>query len=179
MPPETPPETYFQEIEAHFALRRGTPFILNAKDWALMKKWYADGVPLPVVIEAIDAVFEKNETSGRKKVISSLSYCRHSIKELWQDRQNLYVGGGDVSPEAGPEALLDALAAQLETSNIAAPFAPRVRALASFFSKTVSMASITIGSGTPSSYHFFISAQSFALRMNGVLRRSAKCASIS
>src|SRR5947209_3283304 len=41
------------------------------------------------------------------------------------------------------------------------------------------MASITIGSGTPSSYHFFISAQSFALRMNGVPRRSAKCASIS
>ncbi|HEV7426315.1 MAG TPA: hypothetical protein VGQ46_08100 [Thermoanaerobaculia bacterium] len=131
MPSDTPPETYFQEIEAHFALRRGTPFILNAKDWALMKKWYEDGVPLPIVIEAIDTVFEKNEASGRKKVISSLSYCRHSIKELWQDRRNLYVGGGDVSPEAGPEALLDGLASQLETSDVAAPFAPRVRALAS------------------------------------------------
>jgi len=131
VPVDAPPETYFQEIEAHFALRRGTPFILNAKDWALMKKWYDDGVPLPIVIEAIDTVFEKNEASGRKKVISSLSYCRHSIKELWQDRQNLYVGSGDVSPEAGPEALLDALASQLETSDVAAPFAPRVRALAS------------------------------------------------
>ena len=124
-------ETYFQESEAHFALRRGTPFILNAKDWALMKKWYEDGVPLSIVIEAIDAVFEKNETSGRKKVISSLSYCRHSIKELWNERQNLYVGAGDVAPEAGPEALLAALADQLEHSPIAAPFAARVRALAS------------------------------------------------
>jgi hypothetical protein len=131
VPADTPPETYFQEIEAHFALRRGTPFILNAKDWALMKKWYDDGVPLPIVIEAIDTVFERNEVSGRKKVISSLSYCRHSIKELWNDRQNLYVGGGDVSPESGPEALLDALASQLETSEVAASFAPRVRALAS------------------------------------------------
>jgi hypothetical protein len=131
MPAETPPETYFQEIEAHFALRRGTPFILNAKDWALMKKWYDDSVPLPIVIEAIDTVFERNEASGRKKVISSLSYCRHSIKELWQDRQNLYVGEGGVTPEAGPEALLDALASQLETSEVAAPFAPRVRGLAS------------------------------------------------
>jgi len=130
MPGDTAPETYFQEIEAHFALRRGTPFILNAKDWALMKKWYEDGVPLPVVIEAIDTVFEKNETSGRKKVISSLSYCRHSIKELWNDRQNLYVGAGEVTPEAGPEALLEALAAQLESSDVAAPFAARVRALA-------------------------------------------------
>jgi hypothetical protein len=124
-------ETYFQEIEAHFALRRGTPFILNAKDWALMKKWREDGVPLPVVIEAIDAVFERNETSGRKKVISSLSYCRHSIKELWNERRTLYVGGGDLTPESGPEPLLDALAVQLEASEIAAPFAARVRALAS------------------------------------------------
>jgi len=124
-------ETYFQEIEAHFALRRGTPFILNAKDCALMKKLYEDGVPLPIVIEAIDTVFEKNETSGRKKVISSLSYCRHSIKELWNERQNLYVGAGDVAPEAGPEALLEALAVQLETSEVAAPFAARVRVLAS------------------------------------------------
>jgi len=128
---DAPPETYFQEIEAHFALRRGTPFILNAKDWALMKKWYEDGLPLPVVIEAIDAVFEKNETSGRKKVISSLSYCRHSIKELWSDRQNLYVGAGEVTPESAPEALLEALAVQLESSEVAAPFAARVRALAS------------------------------------------------
>jgi hypothetical protein len=131
VPADVLPETYFQEIEAHFALRRGTPFILNAKDWALMKKWYDDGVPLPIVIEAIDKVFERNEASGRKKVISSLSYCRHSIKELWQDRQNLYVGEGGVTPEAGPEALLGALASQLETSEVAAPFAARVRALAS------------------------------------------------
>ena len=128
---DAPKETYFQEIEAHFALRRGTPFILNAKDWALMKKWHEDGVPLPIVIEAIDAVFERNETSGRRKVISSLSYCRHSIKELWNERQNLYVGAGDVAPEAGPEALLEALATQLESSEVASPFAARVRALAS------------------------------------------------
>jgi hypothetical protein len=130
MPPEASKETYFQEIEAHFALRRGTPFILSPKDWLLMKKWHEDGVPLPIVIEAIDTVFERNETSGRKKVISSLSYCRHSIKELWVDRQNLYVGAGDAAHEAGPEALLESLAVHLETSDVAAPFAARIRALA-------------------------------------------------
>lgn len=124
------PETYFTDIEAHFAQRRGTPFILNAKDWALMKKWFDDGIPLPVVIEAIDAVFEKNETSGRRKVISSLSYCRYSVKELWDERQNLYVGGGDVAPEAAPGALLEALARTLDAHPHAAAFADRVRALA-------------------------------------------------
>jgi hypothetical protein len=124
-------QSYFQEIEAHFALRRGTPFVVNPKDWALMKKWYEDGVPLSIVIEAIDAVFDNNETSGRKKVISSLSYCRHSIKELWEERRNLYVGAGEETPESRPDALLDALALQLETSDVAAPFANRIRALRS------------------------------------------------
>ena len=37
---------YYNEIESHFALRGGTPFILSAKDCALMKKWHGEGVPL-------------------------------------------------------------------------------------------------------------------------------------
>jgi hypothetical protein len=118
-------DAYFVEIEARFATRRGTPFILSAKDWALMKKWHDEGVPLPVVIEAIDAVFEKNETSGRRKVISSLSYCRHAVKELWDARRDLYVGGSDTTPEASPETRLEELANRLQE-----PFATRVRELA-------------------------------------------------
>jgi hypothetical protein len=101
---------YFLEIESHFALRRNTPFILSAKDWALMKQWHGEGVPLPVVIEAIDTVFERNETSGRRKTISSLSYCKHAVKDLWTERKELYVGDAEVTPEAAPEALLAALA---------------------------------------------------------------------
>ena len=118
-------DDYFLEIEAHFAHRRGTPFILSAKDWALMRKWADESIPLPVVIEAIDSVFEKNETSGRRKVISSLSYCRHAVKELWDARRDLYVGGSDVTPEVSPEARLDELASRLRE-----PFASRVRDLA-------------------------------------------------
>lgn len=125
------PDAYFQEIEAQFALRRGTPFILSAKDWALMKSWHDEGVPLPVVIEAIDSVFERNETSGRRKTISSLSYCRHAIKDLWSERKTLYVGGAEVVPESSPEVALDALASELERGSAAvAAFAARVRTLA-------------------------------------------------
>lgn len=119
-------DPYYLDIEAHFAMRRNTPFILNAKDWALMKKWRDEGVPLPIVIEAIDSVFEKNEASGRKKVISSLSYCRHAVKELWHERKNLFAGGEEQTPETAPAVLLDQLAAQLQE-----PFAARVRALVS------------------------------------------------
>ena len=124
-------DPYYMEIETHFAMRRGTPFILSAKDWALMKKWHDEGVPLPVVIEAIDSVFEKNETSGRRKVISSLSYCRHAVKELWDERRNLYVGGSEQTPESAPAAMLEQLALRLEASPSGAAFAARVRALGS------------------------------------------------
>lgn len=124
-------DTYFTDIEGHFAQRRGTPFILSAKDWALMKAWREEGVPLPVVIEAIDSVFENNETSGRKKVISSLSYCRHAVKEIWNERRELYAGAHEVLPETDPLALLEALATELAQSTHGAPFTDRVRALAS------------------------------------------------
>ena len=124
---------YFLEIEAHFAARRQSPFILNAKDWALMKKWFDDGIPLSVVIEAIDSVFEKNESSGRRKVISSLSYCRHAVTEVWQDRQDLYAGSGDSAPEENVGGLLEALAADVEHSvapgEIAVAIATEIRAL--------------------------------------------------
>ncbi|HUP45035.1 MAG TPA: hypothetical protein VM779_05940, partial [Thermoanaerobaculia bacterium] len=109
-----PADDYFLEIEGHFAMRRNTPFILSAKDWALMKKWREEEIPLPVVLEAIDQVFEKNETSGRRKVISSLSYCRHAVKELWSERRELYAGGADAGPEENPAPMLEALAAHIE-----------------------------------------------------------------
>jgi hypothetical protein len=124
---------YFLEIESHFAARRGTPFILNAKDWVLMKKWFDDGIPLSVVIEAIDSVFEKNESSGRRKMISSLSYCRHAVKETWQDRQDLYAGSGDSAPEENVGGLLEALAADVERSSapadVAGAISTEIRAL--------------------------------------------------
>src|SRR5688572_3756655 len=115
-------------------MRRRTPFILSAKDWALMKKWRDEEIPLPVVLEAIDQVFEKNETSGRRKVISSLSYCRHAVKEVWEERKELYVGQEAGSPEEQAGPMLEALALSLEQAEIprdvAAEIAASVRALA-------------------------------------------------
>jgi len=118
---------YFLEIESHFAARRGTPFILNAKDWALMKEWSDGGIPLPVVIEAIDSCFDKNEARGAKKVISSLSYCKHAVKELWQERRELQIGAGEIAPEENVGPLLEALAVTVEP--VSMEFAARVREL--------------------------------------------------
>ncbi len=121
---------YFQEIESHFAARRGRPHVFNAKDWVLLKSWRDDGIPLPVVIEALDSVFDK--AAERGKNVSSLSYCKHAIKELWNERKELAIGSG-ATPEESPAALLDALAASFDMSEhaVVREFASRVRELAS------------------------------------------------
>ncbi len=113
---------YFTEIEAHFARRRGTPFIVNPKDWALMKKWHEDGIPLPVVIEALDSVFDKQEAKGRK--VNSLGYCKHAVKELWDERRELQIGAEGGVPEEDPSVRLEELAAALPVA-----WGDRVRAL--------------------------------------------------
>ena len=118
---------YFLEIEAHFAQRRGTPFVLNAKDWVLMKSWSDDGIPLPVVIEAIDSVFDKQEAKKRK--VNGLAYCKHAVKELWDERRELLIGGQENSPEEEVAPRLAALAEVLEP--LAPEFASRVRELVS------------------------------------------------
>jgi hypothetical protein len=73
-PPAADSDDYFLEIESRFAELRETPFVFSAKDWALMKSWHDDGIPLAIVLEAIDSCFEKRRETGRKRVISSLSY---------------------------------------------------------------------------------------------------------
>lgn len=119
---------YFTEIESHFAHRRGTPFILNAKDWALLKSWSDEGIPLPIVIEAMDSVFDRFNAMERK--VNGLSFCKYAVKELWKERKELQVGAEEKSPEENVEPLLEALAVRLEAVAAAAPFAARVRALA-------------------------------------------------
>lgn len=120
---------YFLEIEAHFTQRRGTPFVVNAKDYALMQKWHADGIPLPVVIEALDSVFDKRDALG--KTVNGLSYCKHAVKELWDERRELQIGGEGV-PEETPGPRLEALAEVLasDANEIVRDVAPRVRELA-------------------------------------------------
>ena len=118
---------YFLEIESHFISRRGTPFVLNAKDVNLIREWHEAGIPLPIVIEAIDAVFDKQEAKDRK--VNGLSFCKHAVKELWADRRELQVGSESSTPEEDPSSRLELLAVALE-STPAASFADRVRELA-------------------------------------------------
>ncbi|HVT03268.1 MAG TPA: hypothetical protein VHL58_07810 [Thermoanaerobaculia bacterium] len=124
-------DSYFLEIESHFTSRRGTPFLFSGKDWALMKSWRDEGIPLAVVVEAIDQCFEKKEAGGRKKLISSLRYCRHAVKEIWEERRDLAVGSEGTVPEIDGISRLQELSGALRSAAIETPqFAAAILAAA-------------------------------------------------
>ena len=52
---------YYAAAEAAFIRRRGTPFLLSPRDFALLKEWRALGVPLEAVEAGIDEAFSRRE----------------------------------------------------------------------------------------------------------------------
>jgi hypothetical protein len=138
---DTDAEAYFTEIEALFAFRRGTPFVLSGKDWALMKSWHEAGIPLAIVLEAIDTAFDARERSGRRSPISSLSYCRHAVVDLWEERRQQLVGGKESVPELDPAGHVRQLAETLQgiaettSGDMAVALTEAARALAALAEK--------------------------------------------
>jgi hypothetical protein len=130
-----PGSDYFLEIEAHFIQRRSSPLPpISGKDWALMKQWAEEGVPLPLIIEAIDAVFDRAAEKGSEKPISTLRYVKHAVAKLWKERKEMSVGGREETPEEDVSGMLDALAGDLAAATappaVLEPMSARIRELA-------------------------------------------------
>lgn len=118
-------EEYFNEIEYHFGKRRGTFKLFNAKERLLITEWAEQGIPLPVVIEALDEVFDK--AVERETFVSGLSYCRHAVKRLWKDRKELQIGASATVPEEGASETLVRLADAV--APVSSDIADEIRAL--------------------------------------------------
>ncbi len=103
---------FYRAVEDHFAALRGTPVLFSPKDFALLRRWWREGVPLAAVLAGVsEAAERRRERDGDP--VSSLSYCRHAVarhaKRLAANRV------GAAAPVAGPDvgAALAALAAAL------------------------------------------------------------------
>jgi hypothetical protein len=86
--------SYYAAGEAAFIARRGTPFLLSPKDYALLKEWRALGIPIEAVEAGIDEAFSRREERGATGRINSLSYCRDAILSAWERRAETAVGRG-------------------------------------------------------------------------------------
>jgi hypothetical protein len=86
--------SFYAAGEAAFIARRGTPFLLSPKDYALLKEWRALGIPIEAVEAGIDEAFTRREERGSTGRINSLSYCRDAVLSAWERRAETAVGRG-------------------------------------------------------------------------------------
>jgi len=128
---------YYAAAEAAFIRRRGTPFLLSPRDFALLKEWRALGVPLESVEAGIDEAFSRREERSAAGRVNSLSYCRDAVLEAWERRLETSRGRGAETRPDDPDArrILVGLASKLAEArarrpDLADPLDAAVRSIA-------------------------------------------------
>ena len=112
---------YATRIEDAFIAERGTPFLVSAKDWGLIRGWRDAGVPADTVVRAVREAFERRRARGQAGKISSLAYCADAVSERWEMERRGLVGREIASPPAAADAAamgeqLSALASALRAA---------------------------------------------------------------
>ena len=86
---------YFTEIEDAFVRRRGKHLFLSPMDWALMESWKQQGIPLHVVLRAVERAFDSFESRPRKRSVKSLLYCQEEVEAQFAEWLESRVGSSD------------------------------------------------------------------------------------
>lgn len=76
---------YFTEIEETFIRRRAKNLLLSPLDWALMEVWQERGIPLHIVIRAIEQVFDHFEKNPGPRTIKGLMFCREEVEAQYDE----------------------------------------------------------------------------------------------
>ncbi len=95
---------YFTEIEEHFARRRGKHLMLSTLDWAMIESWKDMGIPLHVVLRAVDRVFDAYEARPRRRLINSILYCQQEVMACFEEYRHTRIGAREEADGAQPSA---------------------------------------------------------------------------
>jgi len=98
---------YFTEIEDAFIRRRGKNLFLSPIDWALMETWQDKGIPLHVVIRAIEQVFDNFEKNPSPRTIKGLMFCREEVEAQHEDWLKSQAGKTSNTEEPGEHHSLE------------------------------------------------------------------------
>lgn len=108
---------YFTEIEDTFVRRRQRHLFLSPLDWAMMETWQERGIPLHIVIRAIESVFDARERQPQPgRTIKSLFYCREEVEMQYAEWSASQVGSASVSQSASTEYSEDSVREHIQTS---------------------------------------------------------------
>ncbi len=109
---------YVAEVETRIAGLRGAALVLSTRDWERVCTWRRQGIPLPVVLRALDDVLGSNKDREEEDLHPprSLAYCERAVQQRWKARREAWVGRADASaaPPRRVRTVLNALARQIE-----------------------------------------------------------------
>lgn len=106
---------YFQAVEEIFIRLRGAPLLLSPADYRVASRWHQQGIPLDLVREVLEELFEGRRRRGVKDSVSSLRYCAKAVERAWEAARELAASGHRLAaPELEVTPRLEALAATLE-----------------------------------------------------------------
>ena len=77
---------YFTEIERFYQSKRKSWTLVTCLDFVLMESWKERGIPLEIVLKAIDRAF-----SRAKRDINHLAYCVKAVEEVLAEQKELSV----------------------------------------------------------------------------------------
>ena len=103
---------YFTEIEDTFVRRRGKHLLLSPIDWAMIEGWRDRGIPLHIVIRAIENVFDGFDKNPGPRSIKGLLYCKEEVEAQFLEWTSAQAGKSkegpdDRAPEFSPEKIVE------------------------------------------------------------------------
>lgn len=89
---------YFTEVEEEFVRRRGKPLLISPMDWALVESWKTAGIPLHIVLRAINQAFDNYDARAQKyRKVNSIFYCQQQVESTFAEYRLTQVGGEPAS----------------------------------------------------------------------------------
>ncbi len=93
--------SYYGAVETYFVERRGSPLFITPAEWALVAKWEEQGIPVHVVMEGIERVFERPRAAAKPR---KLGYCRQTVEAAFRRFREVSFGGRDEGASLGGPA---------------------------------------------------------------------------
>ncbi len=126
-------ESYYAEVESYFVARRGSPLFITPSEWDLVWRWEQLGIPLAVVKEGIDRVFEREKTRLKPR---RLGYCRQTVEAAFRRFRESSFGGRSEAQEAENPSTAEHLAeAAVRLRELAGEWREKERELALFLER--------------------------------------------
>jgi hypothetical protein len=82
-------ESYCEQIETFFFRWKGRPGFLSPEDFARVKQWFQEGLPVEAVLEGIESAFQTQHTGreGEVEEVNSLGFCESFIQQAIERRR--------------------------------------------------------------------------------------------